>query len=248
MTSNQRTLPLARRVAWQPECGPEPCVAAPLVARQLSRAMNGRAVVHQADLAIRPGEIVSLTGANGAGKTTLLRCLAGRLRPTAGSVFWFGHAPCPARHGLIGFAAHEGHLYPELTASENLLFAARMYVLPHPHERVTELLARTGLSRQAGQAAGRLSQGQRRRLSLARALIHDPPIVILDESFAGLDAAGHVWLEEWLLELRARERAIVFSTHDERQSRSLGDRTLVLDGGRLHSATQFATIPLVRSA
>jgi ABC-type multidrug transport system ATPase subunit len=210
--------------------------------------MNGRSVVLQADLAVRPGEIVSLTGANGAGKTTLLRCLAGRLRPTAGMVLWFGHAPCPARHPLIGFAAHEGHLYPELTAGENLLFAARMYALPQPHERVTELLEKTGLSRQAGGAAGRLSQGQRQRLSLARALVHDPPIVLLDEPFAGHDAAGRAWLEDWLWELRAQQRAIMYSTHDERQSRSLADRTLELDGGRLQPRAEIANFPLVRSA
>jgi len=210
--------------------------------------MNGRPVVVRTELAIGPGEIVALTGANGAGKTTLLRCLAGRLRPTAGEVLWFGHAPCPARHSLIGFAAHEGHLFPELTARENLLFAAHMHALPQPQQCVAELLTKTGLARNAGQAAGRLSQGQRQRLSLVRALVHDPPIVFLDEPFAALDADGCEWLAHWLRELRTRHRAIVFSTHDQEQCRSLADRQLELDDGRLQSRSEFTGYGLARSA
>ena len=257
MTSSQQTLLSRSRDAWQPEykllagapteCEALPCAVAPLVARQLSRAMNDRPVIVRADLAIRAGEIVALTGANGAGKTTLLRCLAARLRLGAGQLFWLGNAPKPAHHHLIGFAAHEGHVYPELSVSENLLFAARMYAVAQPQQRVQELLAKTGLSRHGGQAAGRLSQGLRQRLSLARALVHDPPIVILDEPFAGLDAAGREWLVHWLCELRTLNKAIIFSTHDE-QSRSLANRSLVLAGGHLNSGPATADFPLVRSA
>jgi ABC-type multidrug transport system ATPase subunit len=199
--------------------------------------MGGHPVVVRADLVVQPGELVALAGANGAGKTTLLRCLAGRLQPTAGDVLWFGLAPSPASHSLLGYAAHEGHLYPEFTASENLLFAARMYSLPQPQQRVLEMLAKTGLTRHSGQAAGRLSQGQRQRLSLARALIHDPPLVLLDEPFAGLDAAGRAWLENWLRELRTGQRAIVFSSHDDQQCRAFADRKLELRSGQLQPAS-----------
>ena len=191
---------------------------------------------------------MALTGDNGAGKTTLLRCLAGRLRPTAGEVLWFGRAPCPECHPLIGFAAHEGHLYPELTASENLLFAARMYSLPQPRQPVMEMLARIGLTRHSGQPVGRLSQGLRQRLSLARALIHDPLIVLLDEPFAGLDAAGRAWLENWLEELRARQRAIFFSSHDDQQCRALADRKLELHSGGLQAAATTDDYLPARSA
>jgi ABC-type multidrug transport system ATPase subunit len=198
--------------------------------------MGGRSVVVRADLVVAAGEIVVLAGNNGAGKTTLLRCLAGRLRLAAGEVLWFGRSPSPLRHPLIGFVAHESHLYPELTAGENLLFAARMYALPQPRQHVLAMLAKTGLERHAGQAAGRLSQGLRQRLSLAAALLHDPPIVLLDEPFAGLDAAGRVWLEGWIRELRTRQRAIVFSSHDDRQSQVLADRMVELRSGQLLTA------------
>jgi heme ABC exporter ATP-binding subunit CcmA len=245
VTSNKPKLPWERADAWQPES--EGC---PLVARQLTRTMSGQPILDRADLAIGPGELVALVGANGAGKTTLLRCLAGRLRPTAGEVLWFGVSPKgrPDRHRLIGFAAHESLLYPELTAGENLLFAARMYDLPQPRERAGEMLAKTGLARLAGRTAGRLSQGLRQRLSLARALVHDPPIVLLDEPLAGLDTAGRAWLEGWLSELRDRDRAVVFSTHDDRGSRSLADRVLELHGGRLHATAESAVFPRARSA
>jgi heme ABC exporter ATP-binding subunit CcmA len=210
--------------------------------------MNGRPVVVRADLVVQPGELVALTGANGAGKTTLLRCLAGRLQPTAGEVLWFGRAPRPDCHPLIGFAAHEGHLYPELTASENLLFAARMYSLPQPQQHVVEMLEQAGLARHSGQAAGRLSQGLRQRLSLARALVHDPPILLLDEPFAGLDATGRAWLENWLWELRTRQRAIIFSSHDDEQCRALADRKLELQSGRLQSAAKTDALTQYRIA
>ena len=225
------SLPSPRGGAWQPESD-----SSPLVARQLTRTMNGHPILDRAELAVAPGELVALVGTNGAGKTTLLKCLAGRLRPTSGEVLWFGISPQgrPTCHRLLGFAAHESFLYPELTASENLLFAARMYGLDRPQQRVAGLLARTGLLRRAGQAVGRLSAGLRQRVSLARALVHDPPLVILDEPFAGLDAAGHLWLERLLSELRERRRAIVFSSHDHQQCRRTASRILELRDGRLH--------------
>jgi heme ABC exporter ATP-binding subunit CcmA len=210
--------------------------------------MNGRPVLLQVNLAAGPGEIVALTGENGAGKTTLLRCLAGRLRVGSGEILWFGKPPRPARNHLIGLAAHEDHLYPELTVDENLLFAARMYGLDQPAQRVAHWLTKTGLSRIARQRAGRLSQGQRRRLSLAQALIHDPPIVLLDEPLAGLDAAGREWFAQWLCELRDQERAIIFSTHDEEPCRSLADHRWELAGGRIRHGADVAHLSLARSA
>jgi heme exporter protein A len=215
--------------------GPPETDEAPLLARNLTRAMNGHLVLDRAELAVRAGEVVALLGENGAGKTTLLKCLAGRLRQTAGEVLWFGTSPQgrPESHRLVGFAAHESFLYPELSAGENLLFAARMFGLAPPQQRVADMLALAGLSRRAKQPAGRLSQGLKKRLSLVRALLHDPPIVILDEPFAALDDGGRQWLEDLLADLRSRKRAIIFASHDRPHCCRIAGRLLELRGGRI---------------
>jgi heme exporter protein A len=202
--------------------------------------MAGRPVLVEIDLAIEAGEVVALVGANGAGKTTLLRCLAGLLRPSAGQVLWYGQSPRrrPDSHRLIGYAGHECSLYSELTAVENLLFAARMHGMARPKERAEEMLATVELEKWSGQATFRMSRGMRQRLSLARALVHGPPIVLLDEPFSGLDADGRQWLVEWLVELRASNHAILVTTHDLERCHLFADRVYELRAGRLNPICQ----------
>jgi len=207
----------------------------PLEARALSRLRNGRMILDQVDLTMACGQIVALLGANGCGKTTLLHCLAGCLRPTAGQVLWFGQSPQrrPASHRLVGLAAHEACLYSELSAAENLLFAARMYGVDEPQRRVEQLLCDTQLASHSARPAGRLSKGMRQRLSLARALVHAPPIVLLDEPFTGLDVASREWLEGWLDQQRDQGRAVCFTSHDEEQSLRFADQRFELCDGRV---------------
>ena len=215
--------------------GPPKCDFPPLTARQLCCALRGRLVLDCLDLTIADGHIVALTGANGVGKTTLLRCLTGRLRPTSGEVLWFGRSlnRRPALHRLIGYVGHDSLLYLELSARENLLFAARMYGLPDPRNNVDRMLATAELEKQKHQPAGHLSKGMRQRLSLARALIHEPPIVILDEPFSSLDKEGSQWLASWLRELGGTRRAVLFSTHDAEKAIQIADQTLDLHEGRV---------------
>jgi len=207
----------------------------PLEARQLSRVLQGRPILDRIDLTIAAGKIVALTGINGAGKTTLLRCLAGRLRPSAGDVLWYGNSPTrrPDLNRLVGFAGHESFLYLELTAMENLLFAARMHGLSDPQITVNQMLAKACLDKHAHEPAGHFSKGMCQRLSLARALVHGPTLVILDEPFSTLDAPGRQWLEVWLKDLRTAGRAIIFTTHEAEQAQRIADETLDLRGGRL---------------
>jgi heme exporter protein A len=197
--------------------------------------MRERTILDRLDLQISRGEVVAVCGVNGAGKTTLLRCLAGQLRPNRGEVLWFGESPhrSPATNRLVGFASHESCLYSELTVRENLLFAARMWGLPRAAERTSQALHTTGLERCSNQQVGELSKGMRQRVSITRALIHDPPIVLLDEPFAGIDASGRQWLEDWFTDLRARDRAICFTSHDEPQCRRVADQCLELRAGKL---------------
>jgi heme exporter protein A len=206
---------------------------------QLSKAFGGRTVLAAVDLAIAPGQCVAITGANGAGKTTLLGCLASALRPDGGAVYWFGRPAGrdAALRRQIGLVAHETGLYSHLTARENLLFAARMTAADDPDGRAGRWLAWAELSRHAGAVPPRLSRGMRQRLAIARALIHDPPIVLLDEPFSSLDAAGSQWLSSLLADLRDRGHTICFVTHEEGQVRRSASRVLELCDGKVYDVT-----------
>jgi heme exporter protein A len=204
-------------------------------ARGLCRAFGSRVVLRQIDLAIPAGQIVALTGANGAGKTTLLRCLAALNRPTAGEVFWFGQ---PARSNtpacrLLGVVMHESQIYSHLTVRENLLFSARMCDVSEPSKQIERWLKGVGLEQHRHRLAAGLSRGMRQRLALARALLHDPPILLWDEPFSGLDRESTQWLLDLLNTLRAEEKTVCFSTHDAELARERADRTLHLQAGRL---------------
>lgn len=204
--------------------------------RGLTKEFGRRAVLRQIDLEIVPGQSLALTGANGAGKTTLLRCLASLVRPTAGTICWFGQPVTagPAVRRLIGMVAHENRLYPQLTLRENLVFAARMHGLAEPHPHADAWLDRIGLAACAGYLPGQASKGMRQRVAVARALLHEPPILLLDEPFSGLDQAGCQWLMAMLHDVRGVGRTLCFATHDAGPVRRLADRVLELRAGTLH--------------
>jgi ABC-type multidrug transport system ATPase subunit len=205
------------------------------VVRQLSKSFGRRAVLRQIDWQVAEGESVAVTGANGAGKSTLLACLAALVRPTSGEVLWFGRpaARNPAARRLVGMVAHENRLYPHLTLRENLVFAARMCGVSEPGARADQLLESAGLARHAQRMPPVLSRGMRQRAAVARALIHDPPILLLDEPFAALDAEGADWLLGRLLELRARGRTFCLVLHDEAKAERLADTIVRLHSGRI---------------
>jgi heme exporter protein A len=194
------------------------------------------------DLAFRvePGEFVSLMGPNGAGKTTLLRILATLSRPTRGTVSIAGH-PLPrgadeARR-QIGFLSHQPLLYGELSAEENLRFFARMYDLNDATARIDELLEQVDLVERRRDRARTFSRGMLQRLSIARVLLHDPRVVLLDEPFTGLDPDASDRLADTLRRLNDGQRAVVMTTHDLDRGLALCDRALLIARGRLvHTA------------
>ncbi len=206
-------------------------------ARRLSKHFAARAVLDAIDLDIAAGQSVALTGANGAGKTTLLRCLASLVRPSDGEVRWFGESSAdPAARRLIGMVAHETRLYPHLTLRENLVFAARMHDVAGPRRRADEMLAAVGLAAHADRLPPALSRGMRQRGAVARAIIHEPPILLLDEPFAGLDAEAARWLFDRLMDFRRGGGALCMTLHDEDRAARLADVVLLLRGGRLGRA------------
>jgi ABC-type multidrug transport system ATPase subunit len=172
-------------------------------------------------------------GPNGAGKSTLLRLLAGLARPSAGVIEIGAPAATRAeRRRAIGLVGHATFLYPTLTTRENLLLAARLYGLDAPAERAQRMLAEEELLAVAERRAGALSRGLAQRAAIARALLHDPKLVLLDEPWTGLDARAAERLSRRLGALRADGRALVIVSHDLARVAGLAARALVLVRGR----------------
>lgn len=202
-------------------------------AEDLGRSFGYRQAVRGVDLAVSAGGRVALMGPNGAGKTTLLRMLAGLLRPDGGRILIHGHdlrtAPRRAR-AHIGYLGHEPLAYLDLTVRQNLeLFAD---LSGAPSDAVDASLDRVGLLARSLDSARDLSRGMLQRLSIARALINDPAVLLLDEPGAGLDARGADLLAEAVAGGGA-ERAAVLVSHDPAEVVALAERALVMRAGRV---------------
>jgi heme exporter protein A len=179
------------------------------------------------DLEVQTGERLLLLGPNGAGKSTFIRVFAGLMHASAGDALVFDKPPRSAPQQL-GVVSHATFLYDELTALENLRFYAELYGVVDVRQRSATLLERVGLTDLAGERVGRLSRGQQQRVTIARALLHDPPVLLLDEPDTGLDVAAFGLLEELI-----RHHTVVMTTHDLAHGLRLGTRVGVLSRGRL---------------
>lgn len=193
-------------------------------------------VLRGVSFTLQAGERLALLGANGTGKTTLLRILAGLIRPGGGRILIGGLDLCQQTREVqhhIGLVAHHSYLYDELSALENLQFFARMYGLRQPAERAALLLRRVGLDTRARERVGTFSRGQVQRLALARALLHAPTLLLLDEPETGLDQAGQTLLAELLHEHQAHGGALIFTTHDLESVSARSEQVLWLQRGRV---------------
>jgi len=206
-----------------------------LEATGLVREYGPVVAVDGVDLALGEGEFLTVFGPNGAGKSSLLGMLAGALRPTRGSVRVRGMPLDSGEDGWrhrVGALSHEGFLYLQLTAEENLRFYGRLYGLTDLDERVGARLERVGLAARAGTRVRELSHGMRQRLALARALLHDPDLVLLDEPYTGLDPSAAGVLREVLAELRDGRRTVVMVTHNLGSGLELATRVAIQVEGR----------------
>jgi heme ABC exporter ATP-binding subunit CcmA len=204
--------------------------------RNLKKSFALKPVLRGIDLDVRRGECVALLGANGAGKTTLLRILAGLTKPGVGTVSIAGFdsvRDAQQVRGLVGLVAHQLYLYEELTALENLLFFARMYAVKHAQERARTLLQRVGLERRMQERVSTFSRGQVQRLAWARALLHSPQVLLLDEPDTGLDQQGHELIDTLLTEHIQPGGSTLFTTHQLERALQLADRVLILGTGRI---------------
>lgn len=203
-------------------------------------------VLRGVDLHVQPGEFLTLVGANGAGKTTLLRIVATLMQPTAGAVTIGGwpiarHADKVRRH--IGLVSHQPLLYGDLTAGENLHFFARMYGLDRRQERVEAALARVGLAARERDPVRTFSRGMTQRLTIARATLHEPDVLLFDEPYTGLDQEASWMLDELLREQAAQGRTILMITHDLVHGLNLADRVVILSRGKIVAVAEQGLKP-----
>jgi ABC-2 type transport system ATP-binding protein len=200
--------------------------------RSLTRRFGDRLAVADLSFSIARGEIVALLGPNGAGKTTTLRMLAGLVAPTRGEIDIDGrpaHGAWPALRSRIGLLTETPGLWERLDVEQNLLVHARLHGLAHPAAAVAAALERFDLVGRARAAAGTLSKGLKQKVALARALLHDPPIVLLDEPTAGLDPAMARLVRDQVAAMRGEGRAVIVSTHNLAEAERLADRVAVLN-------------------
>lgn len=215
-----------------------PSVAdAMLQARALHKAYGKVNAVHRFDLDLHPGRIVGLVGNNGAGKTTTLKMLCGILEPTSGSVTIDGRPTLkPDARGAIGFLPEDSPLYDDQTPLQYLAFFARLYGIRRREAktRIPRLLAELRLDEPFWKRPiGQLSKGSARKVAIARALLHDPAVLILDEPGSGLDPATRRELDQALAGLRGQGKALLLSAHNLKQVEELCDDIVLLHQGKV---------------
>ncbi len=202
----------------------------------LTKSFGNHLALRGIDLEVKRGESVVTFGPNGAGKTTLIKVLATIMSPSSGEVMVDGlnlknNAEDIRRR--IGVVTHQTFLYSNLTAYENLEFYGRMYDVPGRKERIHKVVAMVGMTSRLHDRVGTLSRGMQQRLSIARALLHKPAIMLLDEPETGLDQQALSMLWEALQTEGEEKRTIFLTTHNLERGLELGERLLILDKGKI---------------
>jgi heme ABC exporter ATP-binding subunit CcmA len=214
---------------------------------ELTKRYNLRPVLRNVSYELCTGKVLALFGPNGAGKTTLLRILATLAKPSDGWVQVDRRdvvADAADVRRVIGYVGHQPGVYADLTGLENLLFFARMYGLGDGLERAQRLLERVGLRAKARDRVRTYSRGQVQRIDLARGLVHQPLLLLLDEPDTGLDEEAAFMLDQVIRERRAAGLTTIFTTHQLEHGLELADEAMVLVGGRLAYAGVSSDLPL----
>ncbi len=209
-----------------------------LRASQLTKNFGHSTIVKNVDIAVSPGEVVTIFGPNGAGKTTLLKILATLLRPTSGGFDIEGidavAEPLKVRKAL-GVVLHEPLAYPALSPYENLKFFGHLYGVARLAERCTTLLTEVGLSRFVHEPLHIFSRGMTQRFMIARALLHEPVVLLFDEPFSGLDTSAKQFVLQRIAQEQQRGKAIIVTTHNIELGYLVGSRFCFMHNGQLHA-------------
>jgi ABC-2 type transport system ATP-binding protein len=202
----------------------------------LKKSFRGRSVLNGISFSVEQGEVFGFLGPNGAGKTTTMRLLLGLLRPDSGSARVLGQSLSDhdrLRH-KVGVLLENNGLYERLTCYENLDYMAKLYQVPDPASRIVELLSFVGLTGSGDQVVGTLSTGMKRKLGLARAILHDPEILFFDEPSSGLDPEAQHMVRELILRLSERESITVFlNSHNLDEVQRVCSRVAILHRGEI---------------
>jgi heme exporter protein A len=215
---------------------PETTSAPVISAIGLGRRFGRHWALAHIQLTIHPGELVLLAGANGSGKTTLLRTIAGLIHRTRGDLEVFGRDPhrdrsrCRRRLSLV---THHGYLYDDLTALEMVDLWNRLSPEPRDRSELMPLLERMGIAERAHEEVRTFSAGMRKRLTLLRADLEQPDLVLLDEPFSALDPAGQQFVEQWISGELERGKTFVIASHALARATHLGGRSILLNRGQI---------------
>ena len=205
-------------------------------ARGLNKKFGYKTALRNIDVLLKKGDSLALFGPNGAGKSTLIQVLCSLLQPTSGSVRIAGYEARRDRealHQIIGLIAHQTFLYPHLTAYENLKFYGAMYGVARLNDRIPEVLDLVGLGDYRNDAVQNFSRGMQQRLSIGRAIIHDPMILFLDEPFTGLDQQGSEDFLKLILQFRDQGKTVIMASHHLQLGLELCERAAILKSGKI---------------
>jgi heme exporter protein A len=207
-----------------------------LESRSITKIYGQFPALRGVDLAVPRGASVTLFGRNGAGKTTFLKIAATLARPSSGRLEIAGlqAASEPERvRRQIGFLSHNAYVYGDLTPTENLRFFSKLYAIPDVEERIRALIDRVGLRNRRNDKVRSFSRGLLQRVGIARVMLHDPAVLLLDEPYTGLDAQAVEILNRMLDEALAEGRTVILTTHDLELGLRAADRTHIMDRGRI---------------
>ncbi|GAB7141017.1 ATP-binding cassette domain-containing protein [Deferribacterales bacterium RsTz2092] len=197
---------------------------------KICRRYGERWALRPLSVSLNKGDAVAVLGANGAGKSTLLKLLSGQIKPSAGTLTYADMRDDYRSH--VGVLSHSHHLYAGLTALENLKFYASLYGVDNPNERALTLLERVEMSKYKDELVRNYSRGMLQRVSIARTMLNEPAIIMMDEPHTGLDKAAMGILSGMSDELRGQGRTLLLITHDISVAYNFADKLLVLSGGQ----------------